>query len=62
VAEELGLEDDELRQYLRDEIQRRRRERGDAWKQLEETLEKRENGASAGDDPEAPPVHHQQHI
>lgn len=33
-----------LRAYLRREIQRRRREVGESWRSLDETLEKRENG------------------
>jgi hypothetical protein len=66
------MEPDELRGLLRAEIQRRRREVGDSWKKLDETLDGRErrNGppvshhdvADNGDDPEAPPVHHQQRI
>jgi hypothetical protein len=69
LAVEIGLDADALRDRLRGEIQRRRRERGDAWKQLDETLEKRENGrngsvphprvASAGDSPDVTPVAHQ---
>jgi hypothetical protein len=37
-------EDDELRQRLRDEIQRRLREKGEAWEKLDRTIEKRANG------------------
>jgi hypothetical protein len=44
LATRLGIGDEELRELLRDEIQRRLRERGDAWKQVDETLEKRANG------------------
>jgi hypothetical protein len=44
LAGELGVEPDMFRDRLRDEVQRRRREIGHAWKQLDETLEKRANG------------------
>jgi hypothetical protein len=63
LATRSGLADDELRAVLEREIQRRRRERGDAWERLDRTLEMRENGvASTGNAPEASPVHHQHRI
>ena len=43
LAVELGLDPDALRDRLRVEVQRRLRGRGDAWKQLDETIEKRAN-------------------
>jgi hypothetical protein len=49
------VDPDEL---LRDEIQRRLREKGEAWEKLDRVLDKRV--AANGDDPEAPPVHHQE--
>ena len=42
LAEELRLEDDELRQLLRNEIQRRLREKGAAEERLDRMLEERE--------------------
>jgi hypothetical protein len=44
IAEKLAVDPDEYRLWLEDEIQRRLRARGDAWKQLDETLEKRASG------------------
>jgi hypothetical protein len=44
LAEQLGVDADVFRARLREEVQRRRRERGVAWAQLDETLAKRENG------------------
>jgi hypothetical protein len=41
LAERLGLGDEELRQLLRDEIQRRLREKGEAWERLDNRLERR---------------------
>jgi hypothetical protein len=64
LAEELGLDADTFRDHLRDEVQRRLREKGEACHKLDVALEKRTNGRVAhdGDGPEAPPVHHQQRI
>jgi hypothetical protein len=44
IAEALGLQDDELREFLRAEMQRRRRERGEARDGLDRTLEMRDYG------------------
>jgi hypothetical protein len=44
IAEKAGVDPEEYRLWLEAEIQRRLRARGDAWKQLDETLEKRANG------------------
>jgi hypothetical protein len=44
LAAELGMDADSYRDLLRNEVQRRRRERGDAWNQLDETIAKRANG------------------
>ena len=44
LAAELGMDAETYRELLRDEIQRRRRGRAQAWKQLAETLEKRASG------------------
>ena len=44
LALELDIDPDALRQRLRDEIQRRRREVGAAWEKLDNRLEKRGNG------------------
>ena len=44
LAEQLGVDADVFSARLREEVQRRRRERGVAWAQLDETLAKRENG------------------
>jgi hypothetical protein len=60
LATRLGIDDEQLRELLRDEIQRRLRERGEAWEKLDRVLDKRV--AASGDNPEAPPVHHQQRI
>jgi hypothetical protein len=60
LAQRAGVSDEELRASLHEQIQRRRRERGDAWKQLDETLDKRV--AAAGDNTETTPGPHQQRI
>ena len=44
LAAEIGMDAETYRELLRDEIQRRRRGRAHAWKQLDETLEKRASG------------------
>jgi len=66
LADELGVDADTYRDRLRDEIQRRRREVGAAWEGLDRTLQNREESggsvAPKGDNPEAPPVHHQHGI
>jgi hypothetical protein len=49
MARRAGVGDEELRELLRDEIQRRLRERGEAWERLDNRLEKRENGLSSQD-------------
>lgn len=43
LAVRAGMSDEELRTLLKREIQRRRREVGGAWDQLDETLAKRED-------------------
>jgi FKBP-type peptidyl-prolyl cis-trans isomerase (trigger factor) len=60
LAARLGISDEELRASLREQIQRRRRERSEVSETLERTLDK--HVARVADDPEAPPVHHQQRI
>lgn len=42
LAVRAGMGDEDLRALLHDAIQRRLREKGDAWKQLDETIEQRE--------------------
>jgi hypothetical protein len=42
IAAKAGLEGDEYRDLLWTAIQRRRRERGEAWEKLDRTLEMRE--------------------
>jgi hypothetical protein len=44
IAEELGIAPDEYRAWLGAEVQRRLRERGEAWDVLDTTLRTRENG------------------
>jgi hypothetical protein len=43
LALELGVDPDTFRDRLRDEVQRRLREKGEAWEKLDRTIEKREN-------------------
>ena len=43
LAARMGIDDEELRQLLHDEVQRRRRERGGAWERLDHMLDKRES-------------------
>jgi hypothetical protein len=42
LAKELEAEPWEIREFIRELVQRRLRERGDAWKKLDETLDGRE--------------------
>jgi hypothetical protein len=44
IAQRMGIDDEELRQLLRDAIQRRLRERGEAWEKLDRVLEMRAKG------------------
>jgi hypothetical protein len=44
IAERAGLNGDEYRMLLREAIQARLREKGEAWERLDRTLEMRENG------------------
>lgn len=53
LATRMGIGDEELRELLRDEIQRRLRERGAAWEKLDNRLEKRSSRAS-GPPPDLP--------
>jgi hypothetical protein len=46
LAEELGVDEDAFREYLRSAIQARLREKGEAWKQLDETIAERERRRS----------------
>jgi hypothetical protein len=46
LARELGADPWELRWWLRQEIDRRRRERGEAWDALDRVIEMRETTAS----------------
>lgn len=41
LATRMGIDDETFRQLLRDEVQRRLRERGEAWDKLDRTLEMR---------------------
>jgi hypothetical protein len=67
LATRMGIGDEELRELLRDEIQRRLRERGEAWEKLDRTLEKRANSrdsavAQSGNGSETTPRPHQHRI
>jgi hypothetical protein len=44
LASRLDVDSAELRRWLQAEVQRRRRERGEAWEKLDRVLEMRENG------------------
>jgi hypothetical protein len=46
LAEALGVDEDAFREYLRSAIQARLREKGEAWKQLDETIAERERRRS----------------
>jgi hypothetical protein len=45
-AARMGIDDEELRQFLHDEIQRRLRAHSDKWKKLDATIEERERRSS----------------
>jgi len=47
MASRLGIDDDEFRALIHDAIQRRLREKGEAWDKLDRTLEMRANGRPA---------------
>jgi hypothetical protein len=64
LASRLGISDEDLRASLREQIQRRLRERGAAWEALDNRLDKRADSAVAqsGDAGRGTPVEHQHGI